>query len=870
MATFADTAVPRKRIMTYGKAVRKRVSDYSFESPAPKSQAAETKEYEFVDSRSPSITPLESEKSENISGRYASRTPLSPSPVSANVFDVPSSDDEKDLPTPKPVLKKAVNKAKGINTKKVLSVAAEDGERRKNMKLSPARQSIQKPHTVKTTTKQPTPNATIQSPEQLRKLLGIGQNGTMVARPIPTAVRRSPDRPSTPQQLSSTPKIMTPSTPSGAMSDCDAMDIDPPASFMSPRGLQIWKDLLEPLDDSEIDETLLELETKADQSKAGPSEILLPHRKLSRPAGISKNARKASEKLPRRRLIDSLVEQTIQDEKDEHRPSSADSDIVSSHPLPPLHPNTIDNPRSQSLAPGTSGLPAPLSSQGSQSTGPKFTYSRQRSMLSEKDIMQELALDIPSQSVQPPSNARNQRGSASALPPLQSFPEEQDDVEGISGIRSVHELRQAGANNRFLDEVEDLLDRIGTPSTSPSSMRRAGLLDLASKMRDKDFERKFRANGVEQRLFIDLGQETDLIAGFFMVSILIALLVDTGMPHVVAQLRRHGITRLLTRLLEWQTGIIPLSKEHKWNMSKFTRSSISELQEFLLGLPIWEDLQPRAITPRTTGLKCLELMIRQTREAGNSGDVISQELTTALFSILKTAEDESAWQLPDGQQAIDFCLSLSALESHSITARTAYDESIWISDFLPIVADTLEIALSRPVEGFGLLQVLILRLTLNVTNNKPKATDVFAREALMSIMGQAIVTKFKMISRFLTEAEFSITMDHLILVLGVMINFAEWSSLARRSLQGLDGKANDPLGDMTQLFLDNQARTSEVGVSFPYVRSKTNTIRRNPLKRARRMLLLAIFLFSWAISHYSLILRSGFGYDSHERIFDPC
>jgi hypothetical protein len=431
-------------------------------------------------------------------------------------------------------------------------------------------------------------------------------------------------------------------------------------------------------------------------------------------------------------------------------------------------------------------------------------------MLSEKDIMKELAFDIPLPPAQTPKNGKMGRGGPSTLTPLKGFPDDDDDLESTPGIRSVHELRQAGANNRFLDEIEDLLDRIGTPSAAPSSMRRAGLLELASKMQNKDFERKFRAHGVEQRLFLHLDQETDVIAGFIMVSVLITLLVDATMPHVVAQLRRHGIAKLLIRLLDAKIGIVPLSNERKTNMSKITRSSISKLQEFLLKLSVWEELQPQTITPRAAALKCLELMIRQTREAGDSGNIISKELISALFSILKSAEEDTSWELPNDQQAIDFCLTLSALESHSITARSTYDESTWVSEYLPVIADTLQIGLSKPAEGFGLLQLLALRLTLNVTNNSPKASDVFAREPLMAVMGQAVVTKFKMISRFLTEEEFSITMDHLILVLGVMINFAEWSSQARGSLQALDGTPNDPLDGMIQLFLDNQSRTSEV------------------------------------------------------------
>lgn len=818
MATFTDTTVPRKRMATYGKAARKRISDYGFSSPVPKSEAPEMQESQFLESRSPSITPLETQRSENMPRKYASRTFSSASPVSAHVFDVPSSDDELAAPSSKPSSNRPAMQSKVTYTRKTLPASTEDSDRRKKVKLSPARQPSQEPAKP---TKRPVLNTANQASKSLNKSLGTGQSSTVVARPKLSTGQRKPDRPKTPQKLPSTAEMMTPTTPSEALSEVDSMDVEPPAAYISPRGLQIWKDFLEPLDNSEVNSTLLEPDTGSDGGRTSPSGKLLQSKALSKPAGIHKRTRKSPEKLPRQRLIDSLVKQSIQDgDMTEDVLSSDESEISSSLPSSFTPPTRTGPSRDQSLAPEASGPAALTSSQGAQSTGPKFTYSRQRSMLSEKDIMQELAFDMPLQPSHTPDSGKTRRGASSALSPLKSFPEEEDDMESTPGIRSVHELRQAGANNRFLDEIEDLLDRIGTPATLPSSMRRAGLLDLASKMKNKEFERKFRANGVEQRLFLYLDQETDFIAGFVMVSILISLLVDSSMPHVVAQLRHQGITRLLSLLLENDTSITTLSNDRKTNMSKVGRASIAELQDMLLKLPIWEDLHPLAITPRTSALKCLELMIRQTREAGDAGNIISKELITALFSILKSAEENNSWEIPNARQAVDFYLVLSALESHSITARSTYDESIWISEYLPIVADTLHIALSRPIEGFGLLQVLILRLTLNVTNNNPKASDIFARESLMAVMGQAIVTKFKMISRFLTEEEFSITMDHLILVLGVMINFAEWSSRSRNSLQALDGKPNDPLGGMIQLFLDNQARTSEVRLLLLHIRSR--------------------------------------------------
>ena len=433
-------------------------------------------------------------------------------------------------------------------------------------------------------------------------------------------------------------------------------------------------------------------------------------------------------------------------------------------------------------------------------------------MLAEEDLMAQLAIDMPTQPAQTQNGRRPRRGSIPKITPLQSFHEEEDDDEGAGSkaIRNVHELRQAGANSRFMDEMEDILDQIGEPSTQPSSMRRSSLLDLASKFKDKNFARQFRANGVEQRLFVHLGQETDVIAGYIMVSILMAVLVDTSMPHIVTQLRRQGITKLLIRLLDFQTTVIALSKERKSNMSKMAQLLISKHQDFVLHLPLWEDLQPQAISPRTIALKCLELMVRQTRESGNSGDIISKELTTKLIAIFKSASDEASWELPSGQQAVDFCLALSTLESHSIAARTVHDESIWISDYLPIIADTLEVALRHPVDAFGNMQALILRLTLNVTNNNAKASDVFARESLMAVMGSVIVAKFQKILRFLTEDDFSVVVDRLVLMLGVMINFVDGSSDARESLQNLAGKENDPLENIVQLFVDNAASTAEV------------------------------------------------------------
>jgi hypothetical protein len=920
MASMHDAPAPRKKMVTYGKAARKRLPDFSFASMARTSETPESQGQRESEEPSealpsnprklkpvrqksvPRTSPSASSLGQNVFDvpgddetlkpvqkpandpkklkpvRQRSVSTVPPSPPAKGVFDVPDDDapqhkrklantpqklkgaqqrlasrasslpasppaqdifdvpdeEEPPPPTPKPAQKSQqvvrIRNGKEKAAREISAVVPELASRKK-LKLSPVHEPALKSLPIHNLTGPALPSRPVHAPPLKRLPIHNVTAPALPNRPIPYPDRkrklqsspRSRDlkdaRLLAPRKIEPlrTPQKQSPQpvqgfcTPSPPLSDADMRDSGSQGKHLSPKALKLWKDLLDSAegtseDVSENSDTIVQ---DAAAKNDATTSARRPNPSLSRPTRAP-----AQKKNSKRRLIDSLVEQvTYVDSTDEE----GSDDVMSEPKRDPapslaLPTSTSQTSRSQSIVPETLNASVMLSdSQGSQPVGPKFTYSRQRSMLAEQDLMQQLAMDMPIQPAQASHGRKHRRGSIPRVKPLASFHEEVEDDEGAStAIRSVHELRQAGAVNRFLDETQDFLERIGSPHSTQLSMRRSGLLDLGSKMQDKRFARQFRANGVEQRLFVHLGQENDIISGFIMVSLLIAVLMDGSMPHIVAHLRRQGITRLLIRLLECKSSIIAIGKERNSNMSKVGQSLLAEHHENFLQLPIWEELQPQVISPRTMALKCLEMMVRQTREAGNSGDIFSKELTTNLFAILKSASDESSWDLPRGRCAIDFNLALSALESHSVIARTVHDETIWINEYLPIIADASEVALARPVESFGVLQVLILRLTLNVTNNNPRASDVFARSALMAAMGQALVAKFKQISRFLTEDDLSVAVVHLILVLGVMINFAEWSSAARESLQSLEGKSDDPLDAMVQTFLDNQERTSEV------------------------------------------------------------
>ncbi|EPE34042.1 hypothetical protein GLAREA_07055 [Glarea lozoyensis ATCC 20868] len=837
---------PRKKMSTYGKAGRRKVPDHSFIPMATKSQTTEAQSGALYLSKLPDSFPGKTNASPH---RSRPTTPLSASCpiVKPDIFDVPSSDEETDniktIPLargkPRATASKISKRPSPKQAQTERSESVEDMKSRKRAKLSPAPNASENVAPAKIPSLAPTKSApaktsylaptksvpstsaptkpsppthgsqkSLAATNAKQRPQGVGHVSTIAARPKPKAQEDIPNISHTLKAASMNSSGTVPDRDSPPeIIDLEMMDVDvdetPKPKKTSPGGMKMWKGLLEVTGDEENLEGVGS--ESSPQNKMGSQ--------ASRP-NVSTNSKinriVQSRAPPRRRLIDSLVEQKIESESEEEDPSEEEpSETANDDDLLNVTLDTLGSQNSNLEEPMAPSVVSGSQNSQSQATGARVTYSRQRSMLAEEDLMQELALDMPV--VASGSQGRkHRRGSIPKMPQLPSFHEDADEGEGSgAAIRNVHELRQAGANSRFMDEVDDLLDRIGSPGGTQASLRRSGLLDMANQLKDKSFARQFRSNHVEQRLFVHLGQETDILAGYVLVSILMTVMADGSVPPFVVQLRRQGITRLLIRLLDIQIGIIALAKDRKSNTTKIAQKMIADHHNHLLKLPIWEDLQPELLSPRTVALKCLEVMVRQTREAGNANDIFSKELTTNLFTIVKTSSEDSAWQLPNGREAIDFHLALSALESHSIRARTVQDETIWLTNYLPIISDTLLFALSRPLDSFGVLQILALRLTLNVTNNNPRATDLFARQDLMAAMGNVITAKLEQISRFMIEEELSIAVDHLVLVLGAMINFAEWSPAARQRLQSLGGLNQDHLDAMIKTFTENHERMSE-------------------------------------------------------------
>ncbi|KAL2151989.1 hypothetical protein VTH82DRAFT_5173 [Thermothelomyces myriococcoides] len=550
-----------------------------------------------------------------------------------------------------------------------------------------------------------------------------------------------------------------------------------------------------------------------------PIRLSAPHSKPApkSPTRLAAAGTAAEEQAPtgqpsqkRRRLIDALAEQAEEEtSSSEDETSSQASESPNARSPSAVQASPTPVPTGLSRQPATTARPV----LATKKTGPKFTYSQQRSMLADDEDPLLGVGGLGNLGDSPAGGALFNLGRLTKSSTINTIPylDEDDETSNTGAVRSIHELRQAGANSRFTDEMDDILDRASLPSAKPSSLRRGALLEVAQKLRDKDFRQQFRNHSDGGNLFRSLADETDLISGYAILATVTTLLAATTSAHLVQQLRSQGLATLVSRLLDFPTDIVLLAKDRKQNLSKNGQLTIEAIKSSLLELPVWKPSSPTSLSPRTLALKCLDLFMRQPSHALAEDEVLSQEVTDPLFSILAEGVSNAAcWELPSQNESCDFYLALYVLEGYSVSAMQSRLSPVWTRDYAPIVAEVLEAALQRPTDQLGDLESLTLRISLNITNHNEEASRMFVEKGLLRRLAESACSAFEtVLSSMKVDSFKSKVLEALIMMLGAMINFCVYYPPASRSLEVQDDDAESPLDRLIRHFADNHTKTSD-------------------------------------------------------------
>ncbi|MBE3041655.1 hypothetical protein IMZ48_03555 [Candidatus Bathyarchaeota archaeon] len=507
----------------------------------------------------------------------------------------------------------------------------------------------------------------------------------------------------------------------------------------------------------------------------------VPTKRSTPPDSEDDRSHKPSKRPRSRRLIDALVDQATESSDEE---ASDDETPRTAQPEPASRRENRE--MSEGPSPRAGRIVKPPASV-------KVTYGAQRSilkaagsddLLGDRSLLQPLTAPLPSA----PS------GLDFSLPQGER---DDDEATNKGAVRSIHELRQAGANDRFADEIDDLLERVGTPRKESTSLRRNALLEMAAKLHQKRFLRQFRDYGSHGALFDELGKEDDIVSGFALVSALLTLLAANAAPRASKYLQ-SGISRLLRKLLRHGDDISSIAAQRSTNVSRNTRTTIASLKSAVLKLDVWEK-GLSSLTPRSLSLKFISVAFGSAD--GHLCIRAFEGLADSLFSILRLAAKPAFLEDCSEVERADCSVVATVLQKLSVGAVAGE----WTSVYPEIISATLDAALQRRARLPGTFEQALLKLAMNCTNNNPDAASVWHHTGRLGSIAASTCSCFNLVKDGLAGDEWDAEEhNRLLLILGLMINLCEHAPSSEFALD------TDILDNLIRVYLGSYSSTQEV------------------------------------------------------------
>ncbi|KAK5108282.1 hypothetical protein LTR62_008597 [Meristemomyces frigidus] len=611
-----------------------------------------------------------------------------------------------------------------------------------------------------------TPHKGVSAPARLAEMLPIDTDTTEV-------LSRSP---SLPHSHQSTPKRDASSTPGRAGTAAGAL---------TPKQTELWSQLL-----------------PSDHPAPSPSRLAIKELTLSgrrRRGGavssISSTLAKSRSDVPelhtrRVRLVDRLKASAPSSDLDDSDEESDDEDLDAPIELAETGVEFVlaANADEQQIK----ALQPQANSQSAIEGGPKITYARTRSYLPEENLEDGLLFDLPAFTPVKPAGVARQASRTNTASQKSAFDLDDSDDEANSGrMRTIHELRAAGRNNRFMQETETLLEDATHSSAAAKTRRRNALVELALKLMDKAYAERFYGQGMERVLADSIATcGRDVVADLPLSAAFALLMLADPPEHTVKALGDSGVLTAFTYMLEDRSDSGTLVKDRQSNMAKTAQGTFVNLVSTLLSHEaLWGESGSASVSPRVMALKMLDLLVGRLRRSGDRTELLTHR---QLQLVLPEGQDEHP------NSVMDTGLAISVLESLSSSALNLE----WPEALLQRLAITLPELHAHPETRRHII-FLALRLILNLTNDNPRNCAIFAQnQATIQYLFTAVGRGFTHLEALppptttsQSDQEDTLTYDLLVLSTGCTINLSEHSPLARHQI------LSDPATNITLLSL---------------------------------------------------------------------
>ncbi|OJD14742.1 hypothetical protein AJ78_04940 [Emergomyces pasteurianus Ep9510] len=484
---------------------------------------------------------------------------------------------------------------------------------------------------------------------------------------------------------------------------------------------------------------------------------------------------------------------------------------------------------------------SPVRLQQPQGTGPKTTYARQRSFLSVENPAEELILETPPQ----PSFAQRGAGghgvsrhvaskNTRSLAPRSA--DVNDDDNSFNGVvRNIYELRRAGENARFEGIVDAIFEDIEDPGSS-APRRYSGLIQLCVKLMDHQFTRRFLAHALEKRLAKHAGDFSDAIY-LYLIACAYGLILSTGpISSVVLHTSSTQVFKVIPKMITEKSDILDISKFGSTRTTKAVQGSLRDFDEQLIQSKFWPDAKPKKRSPQILALRCIEMAVRRTRESGDVMEHMSNGVLSQLVDVL-LQHSILPEQIRDTQtdDLLILELAFSILESYTVVLNSLDPSQEKILKKLSRLGHLLSQLPRYSEPCCRQVQLLEIRLILNLTNNNPSLCENFSTPELISGLMAIVLPNFGLVSEDFASDKRDSLLDAVILALGTLINLTEWNETARQLILKARSGSTTFLDRLLQLFKDGWEKTSEAdsvvqthsNVAFGYLSVLLSTVSLN-------------------------------------------
>ena len=451
--------------------------------------------------------------------------------------------------------------------------------------------------------------------------------------------------------------------------------------------------------------------------------------------------------------------------------------------------------------------------------GLKVTYARQRSHLSASDLDEATILSKRLASEPKATGITDRKrlklAQNSGLSSIQNLDHEFEDIQESHGgtIRSIHELRKAGGNVRLMCELEAMLDNIVSEQGDGSlTSTRSRLLDLVIKLQEPSNSRFFTDQGLEVRLLTRITFGNDLIASSLFVAATLQLVVDSCSPLLLSHVCDSRVVGFLVGLLGHQEDLQSRAKLCDNKLPITSKLKFADVYNSLLYSTPWRVGRPPSLSCHMLSLQCLEYIVRRSREAGSSCEILSAQAIRRITATSVPAFSRPPTQ-PSALSIISLELAVSILESCTISNALTCQVFVWTGDTLDRVKGLLPLLASWEKQEFGTLRTLSLRLYINLTNNSPGLCEDFSTADNVGALLDIVVSHFYQLTSGAMEHCRPLLLDNLILALGSLINLAESTDIVRQLMLHLRQGDRMYLDALLQLFLWRRMSAAEVSLS---------------------------------------------------------